>query len=453
MNNQRRTWLKLMLAALVTAPVLPTQAKTKPTKKIIVIGAGLAGLATARTLQKAGYVVQILEARKRVGGRTYTSNLWPDIPLDLGASWIHGTQGNPITQLAQQAQAQTLITSLDDARVFYAKDAALQDDEHYDDADELIAAAIDAARASSSDMSIRAAVTEFLNNKRINAAMAQQVEFLLNTTLEQEYSGSVGELSVRFFDADESFGGSDAVFVRGYQTIVEYLSKDLNILTQQVVEKIEHSDTGVQVWLSGQHSMKADAVVVTVPLGVLKANKIIFSPELPNDKRKAIQTLGMGTLNKVYLRFDAIHWQADSVWLEWVSNQKGQWAEWINFARVAKVPVLLGFNAAEYGRAIEHQSDKEIVAQAMNVVRQMLGSHIPDPIDAQITRWAQDEFSFGSYSFNAVGMDENARDVLAEPIAQRVYFAGEATHTEHFGTAHGAYLSGITAAQNITKHH
>ena len=114
--------------------------------------------------------------------------------------------------------------------------------------------------------------------------------------------------------------------------------------------------------------------------------------------------------------------------------------------------MLLGFNAADYGRAIERKSNDEIVREAMNVVRQMLGSEIPNPIDAQITRWAQDEYSFGSYSFNALGMAEDARDALAQPIAQRVYFAGEATHKHYFGTTHGAYLSGVRAAQMIIQH-
>ena len=85
-------------------------------KRIVVIGAGLAGLAAARELQKRGHEVVIVEARDRIGGRIWTSTQWPDMPLDFGATWIHGVSGNPLTDLAEEIQASRLVTS----RVGYA---------------------------------------------------------------------------------------------------------------------------------------------------------------------------------------------------------------------------------------------------------------------------------------------------------------------------------------------
>ena len=121
-----------------------------------------------------------------------------------------------------------------------------------------------------------------------------------------------------------------------------------------------------------------------------------------------------GSLGTAVLPACAAAQGSRSTWLEWVSPQIGHWAEWVDFAHVAKVPVLLGFNAADYGREIERKTDTAIVQE------EMLGSAVPDPIDAQITRWAQDEFSLGSYSYNALGMAENARETLAHPLGQRL---------------------------------
>jgi monoamine oxidase len=111
-----------------------------------------------------------------------------------------------------------------------------------------------------------------------------------------------------------------------------------------------------------------------------------------------------------------------------------------------KIPVLLGFNAAERGRHIEALTDQQIVKSAMDTLKVMFGDEIPEPQDYQITRWAADPFSCGSYSFNAVGSTPQMRDDLASPLQHRLFFAGEATQRDYFGTAHGAYLSGVRAA-------
>ncbi|MFO0921379.1 MAG: FAD-dependent oxidoreductase [Pirellulales bacterium] len=111
--------------------------------------------------------------------------------------------------------------------------------------------------------------------------------------------------------------------------------------------------------------------------------------------------------------------------------------------------MLLGFNAADQGKAIEASSDATIVASAMKTLRTMFGKDVPDPIDTQITRWASDPFALGSYSFNAVGSTPKMRNQLAAPLGNSLFFAGEATERDYFGTAHGAYLSGLRAAKEI----
>lgn len=122
----------------------------------------------------------------------------------------------------------------------------------------------------------------------------------------------------------------------------------------------------------------------------------------------------------------------------------------VSFTRALNQPVLLGFNAADEARRMESWTDEKIVASALATLRRIFGRATPDPVDYQVTRWAADPFAAGSYSFNALGATPQMRDDLAASINGKLFFAGEATSRRHFGSAHGAYLSGLRAAREIT---
>ncbi|MFF7408959.1 MFS transporter [Streptomyces lydicus] len=194
----------------------------------------------------------------------------------------------------------------------------------------------------------------------------------------------------------------------------------------------------------------ADHVVVTLPLGVLQSGAVTFGPGLPAAKRTAIDKLGMGVLNKCYLRFPKVFWP-DTDWMTYVPgvDKYGQWEQWINITRPTGHPVLLGFNAADFGRTIEGWSDTRIIDSAMGTLRTLFGRDIPAPVGHQITRWASDPYARGSYSYNKIGSTPVMRDHLAAGVDERVHFAGEATHRDSYQTVHGAYLSGIRAAKEV----
>lgn len=446
---QRRDFARLAIA-LLGASLLPG-AQAAGRQRVLVIGAGMAGLAAARILHDKGHDVTVLEARDRLGGRVWTSGKWPDAPVDLGASWIHGSRGNPLTTLAARAGAATAATSYDSSMLFdtgggEASDAVYREVEGWQ---QKLERAVRDAQDESADQPLLTALREGLDWASLTPRQQSLVYYLLNSTIEQEYAGSGEALSAQWFDTGDSFGGQELVFPRGYRQLTDFLARGLKVRTGQPVRELRWSATGVEVQTADLR-LAADHAIVTVPLGVLKAGGLRFVPELPAPKRQAIAALGMGDFNKCYLRFERRFWP-ERDWLQYLPDRehRGQWEEWLSLSRVTGKPVLLGFNAAQFGREIEAWSDAAIVASAMKTLRVMFGSKIPDPVDSQITRWSSDPFSRGAYSFHAHGSTPAQRDTLATPLAGRLHFAGEATHRGHPSTVHGAYLSGLRAAAEV----
>jgi monoamine oxidase len=198
-------------------------------------------------------------------------------------------------------------------------------------------------------------------------------------------------------------------------------------------------------------SERADVVVVTVPLGVLQAGAIRFTPGLPASKTLAIESLGSGLLNKCVLRFDHARWPAGIEIFNRLSADSGQWAEWVNMAAYGAGPVLMGFNAGSFARQLERASDAETGQLAMEALRSMFGSRMPEHTGVQITRWASNEHALGSYSFPCAATRWDTRIRLAEPVDNRIFFAGEATSTNAPGSVHGAIRSGRAAAVAVVE--
>jgi monoamine oxidase len=444
---------RALLSALFLSSLLPAAARCAPTAKqrIAVIGAGIAGLGAAVALRAAGMEVVVLEARGRIGGRIHTSLLWPDMPMDLGASWIHGTQGNPLVALARQAGAMTVNTSFESMLLHI--DPALMTqgagDRGTEWAETLFERAMAWAENRDQDVSLQTALDAVAPPTSLDPVRRAQLDFHVNTIYEQEYSGRSQQLSAQWMEEGESFGGDDALFPGGYSQIVNHLGNGLDIRLNHSVETVTTGPTGVRLGLADGTTLDAEHVLVTVPLGVLKAGSIAFDPPLSAPKQRAILRLGMGLLNKHCLRFDRIFWPREFDWHQYLSARKGEWAEWVGLAKLQDTPALMVFSAAEHAEQVEQLADQDIVASIMATARQMFGNAVPDPLDVQISRWRSDPHARGAYSFYATGSNPADREALAVTEAGRLHFAGEAQSRLYPGTVHGALLSGRQAAAQI----
>ena len=419
---------------------------------MVVVGAGMAGISAADRLRRLGYDVRIVEARNRLGGRIHTWRGWPGSTLDLGASWIHGyAAGNPITPIAHRAGARLVPSSYSSGQVWIDPSlrAAGVTGPHSARWARIVKQAERRAGRRPHDESLAHAVRRRISGRHLEGIEEDELAFYLNANYTTEWGADPDRLSAWTVDEGKEYGptGEDAFFPYGYDQVTGYLARRLTVHTGVVVRRLALRRRGVDVHTSAG-TIHARAVVVTVPLGVLKEQGIEFVPRLPERHDSAIDRLGVGVLSKTFLRFETPFWPVGQDWQEYLGPRHGAWAEWFSMAKAGS-PVLLCFHGGHRARAIEKAHPDDVRGEAMRVLRTMFGHRIPDPLAVMTTTWSLDRFAHGSYSTNAVGSTRADRVALGEPVEDRLFFAGEATEPDYSSTVHGAYLTGRRAARDV----
>ncbi|MBL7818287.1 MAG: FAD-dependent oxidoreductase [Saprospiraceae bacterium] len=428
---------------IALAPSLWASCRKEPIdKSVIVIGAGISGLAAAQKLTEKGYKVTVLEAQDKVGGRLRT-NRTLGIAFDEGASWIHGITGNPITDLAQKA-GMTTFQTVDENRKSYDIGGVVRSSATYDTAEAELETILNTLMKKGS--ATQSFETVF-NAQYPNYANNRLWKFLLSTYVTFD-TGDLDKLSSLLYNEGEVFGGVEKIVTNGYDTIAHYLAGSVDVQLNRRVTQVDYTADKVKVTHNGTVS-EADYVIVTVPLGVLKKNSILFTPTLPSNKQTAIQKLGMNCVNKFLLTWSNAFWD-DVQYISYTPEIKDKFNYFVNVKKFnPSVNALMTFAYADYARQTETLTDAQVTADIMAHLKDMYGTSIPNPTNMLRTKWNSNENAFGSYSYTAVGTEMKHFDDMAAAVNNKLFFAGEHTEVDYFSTAHGAYLSGIREAQKI----
>ncbi|MEO0896860.1 MAG: NAD(P)/FAD-dependent oxidoreductase [Bacteroidota bacterium] len=416
---------------------------SKAKGEIIIVGAGIAGLGAAKFLQEKGYNPILLEAQERVGGRLKT-NRSLGIAVDEGASWIHGPIKNPITELAKEAGATTFLTD-DESFVAYDMDGSRYSEDIIGQAEERYQEILEELDGQK-DMSFGEVFYRDYPQYQHNRLWT----YMLSAYLEFDTGGDIKMLSSTDFYDDKEFKGEDVIVSNGYDTLVNYLKEGLDIRLQTKVVGIDYSGEKISIQ-THQGVFTADHVLLTVPLGVLKKEVITFTPPLPPITQQAIDGLGMGVVNKFLLTWDQAFWEEEIQYIGYTPEEKGKFNLFLNMKTFTKANALMTFAYGDYAVLTEEMTDADIVEQIMTHLKKMYGNDIPQPTHMLRTKWHENPYTFGSYSFARPGLGSKGYKLLKEDVDNKIFFAGEHTIKKYRGTVHGAYLSGIRAAKKIKR--
>ena len=512
---------------------------------VIVVGAGLAGLSAAKELQHLNRSVLILEANNRVGGRGYVAAIGSDnTPIDYGGAWIHGAPTNPLTSLVDGLGLQRARTELDLPYYVNSEQASTDQKKVFDKAVEAYEDSVELAAKSLEDQRALAeyACSEYQNHvsqRHICADLARRIPFSRIDVLSNlcrmrirtpEQFCAIADKDIRitrdvaedYVPHDTKFkdvlpllianagplesaaelnkssaveaahfeAGEDDLIDKGMGAFVEKFGDGLPVCLNSRVESVEFSQQGVEV-TAGNRVFNGSVALVTVSVGVLKARKIAFHPELPERKLEAIKSLQMGNMQKVIIPFDEdiFSTKLPNSWLVYEGDLP---IDALDFARKENLPLVggkrivmgfvikpldkniaIGFFGGDWAKALEKrcegmetgsgksnsECDNLSIAITRSALSKMFGE---DRVNRSIqlegirlTRWSLDATSFGAYSVAEPG-NWYQHEILAEPVkdakdTERLFFAGEGTARSIYnGSFPGAYESGLKAARDIS---
>lgn len=433
---------------------------------VVIIGAGAAGIAAAIELQSTNLTVLVLEARDRIGGRAHTDReTFPSTSIDLGASWIHSYGPTNVLYIyhkslnldRNQHGSNGIHRSFDYDGQQFTRDTLIQARDVYVQLYEHLEQF--GVNKDKDDQSIEQVIqAKYERLLKENGPVKRLVDFYLSGA--EQYDGSnFVNLSAKYWGTGSTDGG-DYWVTSGYGNLLEKIAQkhDLSIRLNTFVTKINSTDPDrIAITLGNDSSViHCRRVIITIPLGCLKKNTILFEPPLPPWKIEAINEMGMGVMNKLIIQFPECFWGAHIGSFSYACNERrGRFRMVICFPPPENI--LLFLTTGLFAQELESFTDIEILEQLMTFLQKIFPSVvIPNPINYKFTRWSHDPLAYGSYSNFAVHSGPHTIEQLARATSEeRIQWAGEHTNinngSEHwsFGCVHSAFESGQRAGKAI----
>ncbi|XP_011008901.1 PREDICTED: polyamine oxidase-like isoform X1 [Populus euphratica] len=470
--------MKLLSAVLVLAILfLLTMTSASPSPTVIIIGAGMSGILAAKTLHDSGIQdILILEANSKIGGRIHSVQ-FRGHTVELGANWVigGGPRSNHLYEIASKLNLKTYLSDYGNisANIYkqegglYPKhivSAALEVAETRDQFCTSFSTRLSAPGHDRDDVSIL--VSQRLFKKVPTTPLDMVIDYFYNDYEDAEPPRVTSLKNTipryEFLDfGDQTYFLADS---RGFESILIYIAKqflshkhevirDQRLKLNKVVREINYSKSGVQVKTEDGSVYQAKYVIVSVSVGVLQSDLIVFKPHLPQWKTQAIYEFDMAVYTKIFLRFPYKFWPSgpETEFFLYAHEKRGYYPIWQHLeTEMPGSNILFVTVTDEEAKRIEQQPDIKIQEEIMDVLKKMFGNDIPEPEEILIPRWWSNRFFKGSFSNWPIGYSQRRHMQLKEPVG-RIYFCGEHTYSRYLGYADAAYFAGIETANHLIK--
>jgi monoamine oxidase len=409
---------------------------TSSSVDVVIVGAGAAGLAAARTAGELGLDYVLVEASDRIGGRAYTDVTTLGLPFDMGCHWLHSADVNPMRELADRYGFRYRSEPVDWRLHLEGRWLTEAENKAVEAELERQFGLVHALGDAGKDLPFTEAID-----------LKSRWSIVLKSIVAAEWGFGLDDVSTldycRYRDTDKNWPVE-----KGYGALVARHAQGIPVSISTPVERIDWSGKRVKIETS-KGSIDAASVIVTASTSALASGTISFFPVLPLEKQEAFDAVPLGNANKVGFLLDG--------GLEEIPDHTGLLTEIpsgdaINFQiKPFGRPIAGGYLSGETGRALEREGEAAMIDAVRSALVSVFGSDIKKHIvKSTCSMWEHEPYIRGSYAAAKPGYAHKRVD-LATPVGDRVFFAGEATSPEFFSTCHGAHMTGISTAEEVAQ--